>query len=67
MVSPVENPQRPPNKWELYKSKLNNIKFNGDNNSLNIFLTRCNHLVATYQEHRDPLMNASSQSSFKTN
>lgn len=59
MVPPVENPQRPQINWELFKSKLNNIKpYNGDSNSLNKFLTRCDQLVATYQEYRDPLMNA---------
>lgn len=59
MAPPVEISPRQPMNWELFKSKLNNIKpFNGDSNALNKFLIRCENLVQTYQAYGDPMINA---------
>lgn len=54
----VEQIRTPQINWDLFKSKLSNIKpYDGDCNSLNKFIVRCDNLINTYQVHDDALMN----------
>lgn len=44
--------------WDLFKSKLDNIKpFDGNSNTLNKFIKRCDDLVAKYQTFNDNDLN----------
>lgn len=45
--------------WDLFKSRLNNIKpFDGDCNTLNKFILKCDKLIQTYSIHNNNELNS---------
>ncbi|XP_072397956.1 uncharacterized protein [Diabrotica undecimpunctata] len=57
-ATPTPTFERRPINWELFKSKISNIRpYDGDTNTLSKFIYLCDNLIITYRAYNDQELN----------